>query len=60
MVRLTHGNLKAGSVMVGNASRGWPRVLSSLKCFLETGTGLNVYDGRAPTSATPARAGTAA
>jgi uncharacterized protein YndB with AHSA1/START domain len=59
-LNITHGNLKAGSVMVGNVSRGWPRVLSSLKSFLETGRGLNVYAGRAPTSATPARAGTAA
>ena len=42
MVRLNviHGNLKAGSIMAGKISGGWPRVLSSLKSFLETGKAL--------------------
>ena len=42
-VRLTviHGDFKAGSTMVEKVSGGWPRVLSSLKSFLETGKGLN-------------------
>jgi uncharacterized protein YndB with AHSA1/START domain len=43
---VTHGNFKAGSTMVGKVSSGWPRVLSSLKSFLETGKGLNVWAGR--------------
>ena len=48
MTRLTvtHGNFKIGSTMVGKVSSGWPRVLSSLKSFLETGKGLNVWAGR--------------
>jgi uncharacterized protein YndB with AHSA1/START domain len=47
MVCLTvkHDRLKAGSDMVGKVSWGWPRVLSSLKSFLETGKGLNVWAG---------------
>jgi len=39
---VTHGNFKAGSTMVGKVSWGWPRVLSSMKSFLETGKGLNI------------------
>src|ERR1039457_4333366 len=48
MTRLTvtHGNFKTGSTMLGKFSSGWPRVLSSLKSFLETGKGLNVWAGR--------------
>lgn len=44
MVCLTivHGNFKAGSVMLNKVSLGWPRVLSSLKSFIETGKALNV------------------
>lgn len=40
---VTHGNFKAGSKMAGKVSWGWPRVLSSMKSFLETGKGLNVF-----------------
>ena len=40
---VTHDHFKAGSKMVGKVSWGWPRVLSSLKSFLETGKGLNVF-----------------
>jgi uncharacterized protein YndB with AHSA1/START domain len=40
---VTHGNFKEGSKMAGKVSRGWPRVLSSMKSFLETGKGLNVF-----------------
>ena len=43
---VTHGKFKAGSTMVGKVSGGWPRVLSSMKSFLETGKGLNVFGGR--------------
>lgn len=35
-----HGDFKAGSDMVNRVSGGWPRVLSSLKSFLETGAAL--------------------
>src|SRR5258708_5393513 len=39
MVRLivTHDELKPGSDMLPHITNGWPRVLSSLKSFLETG-----------------------
>ena len=40
---VTHGSFKAGSKMAGKVSWGWPRVLSSLKSFLETGKGLNIF-----------------
>jgi uncharacterized protein YndB with AHSA1/START domain len=40
---VTHGNFRAGSTMAGKVSFGWPRVLSSLKTFLETGKGLNIF-----------------
>lgn len=47
MVRLTvtHDNFQEGSDMAGKVSKGWPHVLSSLKSFLETGTGLKVGCG---------------
>jgi len=42
LVRLDviHGDFVPDSVMAGKVSQGWPRVLSSLKSFLETGQGL--------------------
>ena len=40
---VTHDEFKDGSKMSENVSKGWPRVLSSLKSFLETGKGLNVF-----------------
>ena len=45
MVKLTvtHDDLIAGSGMANGVSKGWPVVLSSLKSFLETGTGLDVF-----------------
>jgi len=43
---VTHDQFKAGSTMAGKVSWGWPRVLSSLKSFLETGKGLNVFADR--------------
>jgi uncharacterized protein YndB with AHSA1/START domain len=45
MVRLhvIHGGFAEGSVMAGRVSQGWPRALSSLKSFLETGKGLNIF-----------------
>jgi hypothetical protein len=42
---VTHDQLKAGSKTLRNVSWGWPRVLSSMKSFLETGKGLNVFPG---------------
>jgi uncharacterized protein YndB with AHSA1/START domain len=48
MVRLsvTHDELDPDSDMLRNISRGWPRVLSSLKSLLETGQPLNTWAGR--------------
>jgi len=45
MVRLTvtHSNLQAGSEMASRISSGWPRVLSSMKSFLETGKALDTW-----------------
>jgi uncharacterized protein YndB with AHSA1/START domain len=37
---VTHDQFKTGSTMAGKVNSGWPRVLSSLKSFLETGQGL--------------------
>lgn len=44
MVRLvvTHDRLQPGSGMEKGISKGWPLVLSSLKSFLETGSGLDL------------------
>ena len=45
MVRLTvtHDELEVGSGMAKGVMQGWPAVLSSLKSFLETGHGLDVF-----------------
>ena len=45
MVRLTvtHDELEAGSGMAAGVTKGWPAVLSSLKSFLETGHGIDVF-----------------
>ena len=45
MVRLTvtHDELEAGSGMADGISKGWPAVLSSLKSYLETGNGLDIF-----------------
>jgi uncharacterized protein YndB with AHSA1/START domain len=45
MVRLTvtHDELQPGSEMAKKISNGWPRVLSSLKSFLETGRPLDTW-----------------
>jgi uncharacterized protein YndB with AHSA1/START domain len=45
MVRLTvtHDELEAGSGMATGIKKGWPVVLSSLKSYLETGRGLDVF-----------------
>ncbi len=48
MLRLTvtHDELEAGSAMHKSISEGWPRVLSSLKSFLETGRPLDTWAGK--------------
>ena len=45
MVRLTvtHDELEAGSGMAKGVKQGWPAVLSSLKSFLETGRGIDLF-----------------
>ncbi|MBL0947352.1 SRPBCC family protein [Brevundimonas sp.] len=45
MVRLTvsHDDLIVGSGMETGVTRGWPVVLSSLKSFVETGAGLDIF-----------------
>ncbi len=44
VVRLTvtHDRLAAGSAMLKGITEGWPKVLSSLKTYLETGRPLPV------------------
>ena len=41
-LEVVHGSFKAGSTMASKVSGGWPRVLSSLKSYLETGEGLSI------------------
>jgi uncharacterized protein YndB with AHSA1/START domain len=45
MVKLTvtHDELEAGSGMAKGVKEGWPAVLSSLKSFLETGRGIDLF-----------------
>jgi uncharacterized protein YndB with AHSA1/START domain len=53
MVRLdiVHGDFKPGSIMANKIAAGWPRVLSSLKSFLETSTPLDTWAEHNPESA---------
>jgi len=37
-----HGEFKAGSPMAPKVEAGWPKVLSSLKSYLETGKGFDI------------------
>ena len=65
MVRLTvtHDQLEAGSDMLKGITQGWPKVLSSLKSLMESGTALprlwglctlgRLRDGSAPHGRTP-------
>jgi uncharacterized protein YndB with AHSA1/START domain len=52
-VRLTvmHDDLIAGSGMHSGVSKGWPLVLSSMKSFLETGEGIQIFAGKAKEAA---------
>ncbi len=45
MVKLTvtHDDLVVGSGMANGVAKGWPIVLSSMKTFLETGKGLDIF-----------------
>ena len=47
MVRLNviHGDLETGSEIASKISAGWPRVLLSMKTFLETNKALNTWAG---------------
>ena len=47
MVRLNfvYGDFMDGSTMAKKVVSGWPRVLSSMKTFLETGKALNTWAG---------------
>ncbi len=49
-LKVTHSELASDSIMANKVSGGWPRVLSSLKSFLETGTGLNIRAGKSSCS----------
>jgi uncharacterized protein YndB with AHSA1/START domain len=42
-VTITHDDLEPGSDMERKISQGWPRVISSLKSFLETGRPLKTW-----------------
>jgi uncharacterized protein YndB with AHSA1/START domain len=48
MVKLTvtHDELEPGSDMDRGIREGWPRVLASMKSFLETGKALDTWAGR--------------
>ena len=39
----TRESFEASSTMAGKVAWGWQRVLFSLKTFLETGKGLNIF-----------------
>jgi uncharacterized protein YndB with AHSA1/START domain len=39
---VVHGDFKPGSTMEPKITWGWPRVLSSLKSYLETGAGIDI------------------
>ena len=39
---VSHDELEVGSGMASGVSKGWPLVLSSLKSYLETGTGFDL------------------
>ncbi len=42
-LHVTHAELTKGSKMEAGVSKGWPVVLSSLKSFLETGEGFDIW-----------------
>jgi uncharacterized protein YndB with AHSA1/START domain len=42
-LEVTHGNFTPDSEMAGKVVKGWPRVLSSLKTYLETGASMEAW-----------------
>ena len=40
---VTHDDLVVGSGMANGVTKGWPIVLSSMKSYLETGRGLDIF-----------------
>ncbi len=53
-LKVVHGDFVAGSSMEGKVSKGWPKVLSSLKSFLETGTPLDIFSEKCDSPAATA------
>lgn len=54
-LKVIHDELMPGSTMATKVNGGWPRVIASLKSFLETGTGLNVRAGKSSCGASEAK-----
>jgi uncharacterized protein YndB with AHSA1/START domain len=54
-LHVAHDQLVAGSDMAKGISGGWPRVLSSLKTFLETGAPLDTFAGHHECGASAAK-----
>ena len=44
-----HGQFREGSAMAPKIAQGWPKVLSSLKSYLETGKGIDIMRLKAAT-----------
>ena len=55
-LKVVHDDFVDGSTMSGKVSKGWPKVLSSLKSFLETGSGLDVFAERCDSKSAAAAA----
>lgn len=57
MVKLTvtHDELEAGGNMERGVTTGWPLVLSSMKSFLETGRGLDIWANKRASASQTAR-----
>ena len=56
MVKLTvlHSEFSPGSTMQEKVSKGWPLVLSSMKSFLETGKGMDIWSAKIGCAQNPA------
>jgi uncharacterized protein YndB with AHSA1/START domain len=46
---VVHGDFKPGTLLDAKISIGWPLVLSSIKSFLETGEGIDIWSLKATT-----------
>ncbi len=42
-LNVVHGDFQVGSSMPDSVSKGWPKVLSGMKSYLESGIGLNIW-----------------